>query len=239
MRAVLSVLACVMLLCATSAHGRTSVERRTICTIGDSLNLASTTNWSTLGLSPFRTAHAIEMLLRATSPHHPWHRARVIDLSVPGTGPSDWLGPIEPERCRVQARYYPHARAACASGAGMVDHIPVGVCDIFLVMGDGSELALPGVTAEGTVDRIEELVAELDEIDAGHGVLLSTPPLARSLDGEPINTALFDRVRAEMLARGIVNGPDWANRFHVGFDQLHFRDVSILAMADAWVRALP
>lgn len=231
MRALLS--ACLLLVCAASAHGRT------ICTIGDSLNLASTTRWGTAGLSPFRTAHVIEKLLEVAPARHPWHGARVIDLSVPGTGPADWLGPVAPERCALQARSYPHARAACESGAGMVDHIPVGVCDIFLVLADGSEMALPGATPEVEVDLIEELVAELDAIDAGYGVLLSTPPLAKSLAGEPINTAIFDPVRAEMLERGIVNGPDWANRFHVGFDRLHLRDVSLLAMADAWVRALP
>ncbi len=203
MRALLS--ACLVLACATSAHART------ICTIGDSLNLASTTRRKTVGLSPFRTAHAIEMLLDTRPTRHPWHGARIIDLSVPGTAPSDWLGPIAPEWCVVNARYYPHARAACQTGTGMVDHIPVGVCDIFLVMGDASEVVLPGVTAEETVDDIEELVAELDRIDAGYGVLVSTPPLARSFAGQPIGTTIFDAVRAEMLERGMVSGPDWAN----------------------------
>lgn len=229
----------VLLLLASSASAKT------ICLIGDSLHLAGMTSLS-VGLSPWRSARVIRELAKHAPDGDPWKDATVLDFSVPGTGPSDWLGPIDPSRCgnpsnpAAQRNAYPVARAACAAGDGMAAHLPVGVCDVFFLLGDVSEMAINTVTAEGTVDDIEALVAYLDTIDAGDGVVLSAPPLLETIAGTDQYLDVFDAGRAEMLERGIVNGPDLAPlRYLTAWDALHFRDSSHIKLGDGWFRSRP
>jgi len=83
------------------------------------------------------------------------------------------------------------------------------------------------------------MVAILDTIDLGDGVVVSAPPLLELIAGTDVHAGVFDAVRTEMLARGMVNGPDWSPRLVTGPDTLHLTDAAMLRIADAFLAALP
>lgn len=228
---------------------------KTICLTGDSANVASFTSVleGTRVLGAATVAGCIRDLVKKMPAGNAWLNANVIDLSVPGTDPSDWIGPVAAWRCSSFLapcpaptegnlhpeceNYYPNAIAACRDGDGLVDHLPA-TCDIFLMLGDGS----PSANVPLSVTTIEAVRDILDDADLGDGVILATPPeVLRTVDGRTaLSGPWFDDIRDEMILRGIDDLQfDETGPLMVAYDLIHPNDLAHIQMCDQWVRALP
>lgn len=225
------LIAGVLLLVASSAHAQ-----KRIGLIGDS-HVVGGVSFASLGSFVSRWSIDVTMRDILAQASGTWANAHVENWGVPGTSQDDWLadGPSEAALCAAEfdpwicctgsgtgsscicdsglVTQYPHLKAACRDRAPMTNYLPSGV-DRWILIPDGSPAGGDTATPEAiaaAVDRIEALAAVLDTLDAGDGVVVTSP---LHFDGGCVLGAFtYDTIHAEMVSRGdvITSGFDLYN----------------------------
>ena len=198
--------------------------------------IGNSTEWGSLGpdgLSWTNPAASLEALLRIAPAGNPWRRARVYNLAIPASDTRHWVDQFEPAFCaylgstfnRVMevacAQQVPFAYAVLPAYAGRIDAV-------LAVLGTNDIGNLPGTNPVDTVDRLAQLPSIL-----APAVTFIAPPFPATL--EP-RQSFVPLVRREMLARGLITGPDWPAL--PVFDGVHLSQGGYAAAAGLWIDAL-
>jgi len=209
----------VMFVCG-SAHAA-----RQIIVIGDS------TEWgaSPTGQSWAQPAKALAKLLQLAPTGNPWRGAHVLNCAVPATTTFDWVTTFNPKACKFFGiGFNACLRTSCQRHEPLGAAVPeIGkrVDAVLVVLGTND---YPTNDPVGTVDRIAMLRALL----APARVFIA-PPFPTT---DPDRMDFVPLVRAELLARGLLTGPDWP--LLPTWDGLHLTDGGYAAAAGLWVDAL-
>lgn len=220
MRLALAILATLALSTSSSARARPL-----LALLGDST--AFGTIDTNFGQAEVTTAEALEAMLRVVPKGHPWRRAKVLNLGVPGASTRDWTISVHPGICQVWGSHLPYLADACARGVPLLDVVPARARGLLVVLG----------YADGVFDvPPEETVANLRTIRArfpSAQVYIAAPfvPAANDVYREP-----RDVRRQAILDAGLLSGPDWPALPLV--DQVHLSTGGYAAAAGLWLDTL-
>lgn len=213
----------------------TALAQNKILFVGDSLCFGGHL-YSGVGYrqSPHEPARTLRAILGKSS--GVWASAIVENFCVSSSTPTDWYDVPGSALCTDKSDEYPHLKAACQAGDGIMNHIPLD-SDLIIIIDDG---AIDGLTTSQVVDEFENLRDALDLIT---GTVLLTPPPHGPSTGNTTMPADLDRadrvaVRDEMASRVIITGPDWPD-LPMSVDAVHFKDHGYVEMASMIPPFLP
>jgi len=179
---------------------------------------------------PGRSLAALLALLPETSK---WHAGEVVNLGMPGTGTRDWMEAF-PERLCAPAKRSQSPRllaAACERKVPLADAVQPALDGrtpdaILVLLGTNDVIAKidPQTTAANLARLREHLPA---------GPIFIAPPIRPP---SPPGSTFAEGVRRELLARGLLNGPDWPPLPTV--DGIHLTEGGYAAAAGLWIDVL-
>lgn len=179
------------------------------------------------GQADVHTAAALQAMLRVVPKGHPYRRARVVNLGVPGASTRDWqVGPVAQVVCDNWGSHLTYLAAACARGVPLAEKVPTRPTAVLIVLGYADGVF--GIPTEETVANVTALAARF--------------PV--SYVAVPFVPAPGDRWRPErderrqaLLDAGLVTGPDWPALPLV--DGVHLSPGGYAAAAGLWLDVLP